>query len=598
MIRYFIKNFFLFTVLASALCNGGGFATAQTGFINEHHHQINDSDTLTIMFYNLLNFPNGGTTPNREDTLKKILHYVKPDILIVCELQNEQGADTILNYALNQNGIDHYVRANFVSNQSSGNQLQNMIFYNSNKVVLSSQAEIITDLRDWNEYIVYGNDPNLSNHNDTAFIDFYVSHLKSSSSSSDQNRRELECDSLRTYVDTKPPGRNMILGADLNIYTDAEAAYQTLTTGAGYKFNDPISSPGSWNDNPAFTSIHTQCTRLVQVGSDGASAGMDDRFDQILVSDSVLTGGNRVKYLSGSYYALGNDGNHLNVAIIDTPANNSAPDSIINALYYFSDHLPVIMKMTITYPPSLCSAIISETTMVTCFGDSAGSATVSATGGTAPFSYLWNDPNSQTDSIATGLLAGTYNVSVTDSNGCIVNNPVTITEPLDISLVLNSTDENCPGKGDGAIDLTVTGGISPYTNYWLPGGEITEDISGLQEGVYIVIITDAINCLASDTVLISTLQAECPDSLNIPSSFTPNNDGTNDTWIIRGIELYPEIVVEIYNRWGSLMFSSKGYGEPWDGIYYGEPVPSATYYYIIILDEDQEPITGTVTVVR
>ncbi|MBI2966199.1 MAG: gliding motility-associated C-terminal domain-containing protein [Bacteroidetes bacterium] len=87
-------------------------------------------------------------------------------------------------------------------------------------------------------------------------------------------------------------------------------------------------------------------------------------------------------------------------------------------------------------------------------------------------------------------------------------------------------------------------------------------------------------------------------ALNIPTSFSPNGDGVNDSWILRGIENYPDATVEIFNRWGSKVFSSeKGYPEPWDGKYGGNKVPAATYYYIITIDDTRKNLTGTVTVV-
>ena len=100
---------------------------------------------LKVMHYNLLNFPNGSdicgandAISNREDTLAKILQYVKPDILMVCELQTSAGADLILSDALNIGGVTTYKKANFVLNTDPGlRDLQNMFYYNSAKVELS-----------------------------------------------------------------------------------------------------------------------------------------------------------------------------------------------------------------------------------------------------------------------------------------------------------------------------------------------------------------------------------------------------------------------------------------------------------------------------
>jgi len=144
------------------------------------------TETLKVMSYNLLNFPDGRNdcganilVPSRWDTLQKIIEEVQPDVLMVCELQTEAGADMILSNALNVNGVSSYARAVFVPNQSPGGTvLNNCFFYNTSKMTLYSQDEVATNVRDIGEYIVYMNDPNLASHNDTTFIDFYDAHFK------------------------------------------------------------------------------------------------------------------------------------------------------------------------------------------------------------------------------------------------------------------------------------------------------------------------------------------------------------------------------------------------------------------------------------
>jgi gliding motility-associated-like protein len=86
----------------------------------------------------------------------------------------------------------------------------------------------------------------------------------------------------------------------------------------------------------------------------------------------------------------------------------------------------------------------------------------------------------------------------------------------------------------------------------------------------------------------------------ITSGFTPNGDGTNDLWIIDFLDLFPNVTVEIYNRWGDQLFESVGYNTPWDGKYGNSPVPVGTYYYVINLNDPDfpEPITGPLTVLR
>jgi len=95
------------------------------------------------------------------------------------------------------------------------------------------------------------------------------------------------------------------------------------------------------------------------------------------------------------------------------------------------------------------------------------------------------------------------------------------------------------------------------------------------------------------------IDVECSDELEIPNVFTPNGDGTNDVWNLNGIDEYPDAIVQVFNRWGDVVFeSSVGYTDPWDGTYNGTDVPVATYYYIIKLSSSEEGITGTINIVR
>tara|TARA_B100000029_G_C17133500_1_gene799655 strand:- start:164 stop:688 length:525 start_codon:yes stop_codon:yes gene_type:complete len=100
---------------------------------------------------------------------------------------------------------------------------------------------------------------------------------------------------------------------------------------------DPISTPGNWHNNSSYSSVHTQSTRSSNESDGGASGGMDDRFDQLLISEGI-------NYINDSYVAYGNDGNHFNSSI--NSGNNSAvSNNIANALYNASDHLPVYMDI-------------------------------------------------------------------------------------------------------------------------------------------------------------------------------------------------------------------------------------------------------------
>ncbi len=159
-------------------------------------------------------------------------------------------------------------------------------------------------------------------------------------------------------------------------------------------------------------------------------------------------------------------------------------------------------------PCSNCPINLDFTsTDVDCFGNANGSATVTATNGTPPYSYLWST-GATTQSI-TGLPAGTYTVTVTDENGngCEVNGSVTISQPALLSLSATAIPESLPGAGDGSIDLTVSGGTTPYSYLW-SNGETTQDIQNLTAGTYTVTVTDENSCTASLSVTVESNSCE------------------------------------------------------------------------------------------
>lgn len=295
-------------------------------------------DTVKMMTYNLLNFPY--VSALRVDTLETILTYVQPDILIVCELQNNSGASSILNNALNVNGVSHYDRATFFNGQAS----DNMCFYNSNKFGLAAQKQIGTDLRDISEYTLYWK-ANLPS-NDTVYFNVYSCHLKAGSFSSDENQRLTEAQDLKNWLDTKDPQENIFVGGDFNLYSSSELACQEILTGGNVDLFDPINTLGDWNNNATYAAVHTQSTRTSSVDN-GSGGGMDDRFDFWFVSSDVLGGNNQVKYIPGTYQAFGQDGSHFNTSINGFPNHPTLPTNVTEALYWMSDHLPVVMEVVV-----------------------------------------------------------------------------------------------------------------------------------------------------------------------------------------------------------------------------------------------------------
>ncbi len=180
------------------------------------------------------------------------------------------------------------------------------------------------------------------------------------------------------------------------------------------------------------------------------------------------------------------------------------------------------------------NTVMSSTTVVnvSCNGGNDGSATVTGSGGSGNYTYMWS--NGATTQNISNLTAGTYTVTVTDDNGCTSVSSVIVTESTVISTAGTvGTNPSIMGGSDGSINLTVTGGTAPYTFLW-SNGETTEDISGLTAGCYTVTITDANGCTAtSETCLTDPpLFAISATSTNDPC--TLGNNGMIDSEVVTG----------------------------------------------------------------
>ncbi len=131
-----------------------------------------------------------------------------------------------------------------------------------------------------------------------------------------------------------------------------------------------------------------------------------------------------------------------------------------------------------------------------CFGDSTGTITTAVSGGTAPYTFLWNDGD--TAQHRTHLPAGTYVLTVTDANGCVISDTAVLVDPPALSLSANVTDVDCQGNANGAMDVSVSGGTPPYQYAW-SNGVNSEDLNGLSAGTYTLTVTDANGCTTSDS---------------------------------------------------------------------------------------------------
>ncbi|MEP6747533.1 MAG: PKD domain-containing protein [Bacteroidota bacterium] len=118
-------------------------------------------------------------------------------------------------------------------------------------------------------------------------------------------------------------------------------------------------------------------------------------------------------------------------------------------------------------------------------------------------------------------------------------------------------------------------------------------VTAPQDIIYTLQVTSADGCKASDDVAVTILK-----KIKVPNAFSPNGDGINDTWVIQYLESYPACTVDVYNRYGQLVYHSTGYTKPWDGRVNNQPLPVGTYYWIINPKNGRTRENGSVTIIR
>lgn len=149
----------------------------------------------------------------------------------------------------------------------------------------------------------------------------------------------------------------------------------------------------------------------------------------------------------------------------------------------------------------ILTATLDSVTNAFCSGGSTGEIFVTTTGGTAPYTYLWDDPNAQIDEDAGALTQGTYNLLVTDSVGCTTTLMATVGQPAPLALTLTPYPVACRDGDNGRATVDVTGGNGGYTYSW-SNGMMTDSTFNLMTGDVSVTVTDALGCMASDMIFI------------------------------------------------------------------------------------------------
>lgn len=244
-------------------------------------------------------------------------------------------------------------------------------------------------------------------------------------------------------------------------------------------------------------------------------------------------------------------------------------------------------------------AINTTTTLATC-GVNDGSATASASSGSAPYTYQWDAAaGNQTGATASNLGAGTYGVTITDDNGCVSTGSVTVTDTLDI----NANFVASPVEGIAPLDVSFSNTTSgnPASFFWDYGNGQTETTTGtstsmqfVTPGTYVVTMTatNAGGCTSSYSV---TIIVTNESTLSMPNVFSPNGDGLNDVFRPTHEALVSFNCV-ILNRWGKEVHSFSNPDEGWDGSGFN----AGTYFYLVTAEGEEGKLyelKGTLTLI-
>ncbi|MFI5148685.1 MAG: gliding motility-associated C-terminal domain-containing protein [Bacteroidia bacterium] len=220
--------------------------------------------------------------------------------------------------------------------------------------------------------------------------------------------------------------------------------------------------------------------------------------------------------------------------------------------------------------------------------------------GTGP-TYSWSPAAglSSTTSptpVATPTVTTTYTMSVTENPCPPKSETVTIIvhQPPPVNAGVYTTIY------EGGKATLHGSGATVY--YWTPtfppiayNGTANPDVEPTTTTTYTLQAHDQFGCTGNDTVTVFVIRSDAPVIYN---TFSPNGDGSNDTWYIGNIWKYPTAKLDVYNRYGKLVYSKIGYANDWDGSNFGDSLPEATYYYILDLADGSKPYKGSVTIIR
>ena len=348
------------------------------------------TDTLRLLSYNILYL--GDTPPCQgphsvyEGYLETIVAYANPDIAGFEKMEaipmytgDMSGnaptgfADSLLQNSMNAAFPGRYAYCTYTN--TSGADNISMLFYNQQKLGFAGILCSYVNITDFNTYKLYYKSPDLATTHDTIFLYVTLNHTNSGSGSSDVSIRETQIAGEMAQIDTHFPGTlpNMINMGDFNTHTSTEECYQTLVapTNLNYRYYDPpfypdatFSYPANWDSNPntyaSYLTVSTRQSGSVPNSCSGNSGGGKSWYDHIFLSANIINNSDHISYIPHSFRVIGNDGNRVGISVNGSPANTSAPATVINDIFQMSEHYPTALNLLVDLSTTSAVAMQNE----------------------------------------------------------------------------------------------------------------------------------------------------------------------------------------------------------------------------------------------
>ncbi|MGD1846095.1 MAG: beta strand repeat-containing protein [Salibacteraceae bacterium] len=415
------------------------------------------------------------------------------------------GANTVCNNVIANFGQGY---ASYISNTFAVTQMDNNVYY-SNGAVLGYYLSNQTTFNDWQT--ASGQDLNSFNV-DPLFTDYQNSDLHICNdilNAAGKNLNGLVAEDIDGDVrNTAAPD----IGADeFNSPSDFAFTTDTITFCVGQSATLVGATDGSanlWSTGSTADSIVVNTAGNWTVTISGACGVFTDTITTVI--NNLAATGSVVSQVSCNG---GSDGAALSTATggvlpytyaWSSGATTASISGLSAGVYSatVSDALgcQLVGAVTISEPAAI-SATTTVSANIACTGGATGAVAVSATGGTAPYTYAWS--NGTTTANNTGLNAGVYTVTVSDANGCSTLSSAAITQaPAVVALTTLDSNASCNGAADGGATGTAVGGTTPYSYAW-SNAATTAAISNVAAGTYTVTITDGGGCTSTSTITIS-----------------------------------------------------------------------------------------------